>query len=138
MVSSPSALPTAVNGSINGRTAAGSCSNDGNAVVVVDDVVVVTRSAVVVGRSRGSATVVVVTNVVVSTLVLLDAGGVDVQATTNGSTMADNVSVIACRRKGAIHLNSTEHLTSRRMIITSTDCKVEVCEMNRLSRKRIK
>ena len=106
--------------------------------MVVEDVVVKTCATVVVGRSRGSATVVVVTNVVVSTLELLDADGAEVQPLTNGRTTADNASIIARHRKGAIHLNSTEHLTSRRLIITSTDCKVEVCEMNRLSRKRIK
>lgn len=137
MVSSPSALPTAINGSINDTTATGSCSNDGS-TVVVDDVVVVTCATVVVGRSRGSATVVVVTNVVVTTLELLDAAGVGVQPVTNGSTMADNVSIIARHRKGATDLNSTEHLTSRQTIIISTDCKVEGRKMNRSLRKRTK
>jgi hypothetical protein len=57
-----------------------------------------------------------------------------VQPITNGSTMADNVSIIARNRKGATHLNSTEHLTSRQTII-STNCKVEGRKMNRPARK---
>ena len=52
--------------------------------------------------------------------------------------LSSQIQAIARHRKVAIHINSTEHLTSRRPIIINTHCKVEGRKMNRSSRKRIK